>query len=513
MRASATGGTSAESSEVAELNFLLNGGTPSKRSERASAQEELRKVLIPTGNELRVMSVQQAVAALIEHVDHDAVVIGCCERWQALGYGPGRRQSAADSGALPAIVAGMHAHASKMAVQEKACIAIANICSGTDEAGLARKAAAFDAGAVPAIVAAILAHPGIAAVQANGSAALGNSMHSAARTARLEVSPLSHAHCDRALSLAVCYAGDDSGLRRKHAAFEAGAIAPIVRGMEAHGDDASVCENGAFALGNLCRALGKVGNSATGDFAAPELASIDEQLRQRTEGQQRKGAAAEAGALEAIVRAMLKHESVEGLQQWGSRALSIITYESTPLRERAKQAGAKMTWLMGLSESMESAQKARVVQPVSKTGRPAVRPALGARENAPPTRVPACWLLIVARSNHHVQPNRRTPSHRQRRPPIRPPFQRCASGRHRAYLLGTAFPVDVSVVLATRRVYLPAHPGRARCRVACALCRLPLSVRAWSLLDGWRMTASRVPAKLSEAQRQPLGTRLAAIPR
>ena len=193
MRASATGGASAESSEVAELNFLLNGGTPSKRSERASAQEELRKVLIPTGNELRVMSVQQAVAALIEHVDHDAVVIGCCERWQALGYGPGRRQSAADSGALPAIVAGMHAHASKMVVQEKACLAIANICSGTDEAGLARKAAAFDAGAVPAIVAAILAHPGIAAVQANGSAALGNSMPSAARTARLEVFGLSNA--------------------------------------------------------------------------------------------------------------------------------------------------------------------------------------------------------------------------------------------------------------------------------------------------------------------------------
>ena len=158
--------------------------------------------------------------------------------------------------------------------------------------------------------------------------------------------------------------------------------------MEAHADDASVCENGAFALGNLCRALGKVGNSATGDFAAPELASIDEQLRQRTEGQQRKGAAAEAGALEAIVRAMLAHESVQGIQEWGSRALSIITYESTPLRERAKQAGAKMTWLMGLSESMESAQKARAVLPVSKTGRPTVRPALGERENAPPTRAP-----------------------------------------------------------------------------------------------------------------------------
>jgi len=47
------------------------------------------------------------------------------------------------------------------------------------------------------------------------------------------------------------------------------------------------------------------------------------------------------------------------LCRWGSRALSIVTYESSELRERAKRAGAKMQWLMGLSESLDAAKKAR----------------------------------------------------------------------------------------------------------------------------------------------------------
>jgi len=347
--AAATGHASAadESSEVSELGFLLNGGTPSKRQDRAHAQEEQKRVLPPpTASELRVMAVQSAVEALKEHVSVASVVLGCCERWQALGYGPGRRQSAFEAGALPAIVAGMNAHPAHAVVQEKGCLAIANICSGTDESGLARKADAFDAGAVPAIVAALVEHAEAPAVQAGGSAALGN----------------------------VCFAADLTGLARKHAAHEAGAIAPIARAIGKFGSDAAVCENGAFALGNLCRALGKVGHSGVLDESSPELAPIDDQMRLRGEGQQRKACAADAGALEALIAAMRAHENNPGIQEWGARALSIITYESTPLRERAKGAGAKMVWLMGLSESMDAAKKAATT-PVSKTGRqPVVAP-------------------------------------------------------------------------------------------------------------------------------------------
>ena len=122
-----TGAAAPEAVDISDLNFLFNAGPSSKRSARAAAQEEHKKVLPPpTGNELRVMSVQQAVDALIEHVNVDSVVRGCCERWQALGYGPGRRQSAAEAGALAAIVGGMRAPV-EAAVQEKACLAIAHL--------------------------------------------------------------------------------------------------------------------------------------------------------------------------------------------------------------------------------------------------------------------------------------------------------------------------------------------------------------------------------------------------
>ena len=287
------------------------------------------------------MSVVQAVEAMVKHVKVASVIQGAAERWQSLGYGPGRRQSAYEAGALPALTAGMRAHPTHVGVQEKASLAIANICSGVDELGLERKRAAFDAGAIGAISEAMAAMPQEAAVLSNGAAALGN----------------------------ICYAGDEHGLARKQTAFEAGAIALCVKAMEAFPEDEAVCENGAFAIGNLCRAPGKVGNSSTGDFSAPELQPIETQLKNKAEGQARKQAAADAGALAAIVGAMKRHDGVEGIQSWGARALSIVTYESAKLREEAKKAGAKMSWLMGLSDDMEAAQKAREI-PMSKTGRP-----------------------------------------------------------------------------------------------------------------------------------------------
>ena len=62
---------------------------------------------------------------------------------------------------------------------------------------------------------------------------------------------------------------------------------------------------------------------------------------------------------------MKRHDGVEGIQSWGARALSIVTYESAKLREEAKKAGAKMSWLMGLSDDMEAAQKARIMRATS----------------------------------------------------------------------------------------------------------------------------------------------------
>jgi hypothetical protein len=234
----------------------------------------------------------------------------------------------------------MRAHPSAPLVQEKGALALANICSGTDEQGLARKAEAFASGCVDAVVAGMAAFPGDAPVLSNGSAALGN----------------------------ITCGWDKAGLDRKQAAFKAGAIGHVVAGMIAFPEDVAIAENGAFALGNLCRALGKVGNSSTGDYSAPELMPIEEQLKQRQEGAMRKQAAADAGALGALVAAMKTHASAPGVTEWGARALSIVTFESAPLRQLAKAAGAKMQWLMGLTENMAAAQNERSI-PLSKTGR------------------------------------------------------------------------------------------------------------------------------------------------
>jgi len=180
--------------------------------------------------------------------------------------------------------------------------------------------------------------------------------------------------------------------------------------MNAFPAEEAVAENGAFALGNLCRALGKVGSAPGGGGSggsaaasadttagtpeaaaaagsgttsdapaapvAPELAPIDEQLRQKAEGVARKQAAVAAGALTALVRAMNTHAAVPGVMQWGARALSIITYESVPLRNEARKAGAKIQWLMGLSESMDAAENKREI-PMSKTGRAPKIPGTG----------------------------------------------------------------------------------------------------------------------------------------
>merc|ERR1719478_545202 len=105
---------------------------------------------------------------MVKHVKVASVIQGAAERWQSLGYGPGRRQSAYEAGALPALTAGMRAHPTHVGVQEKACLAIANICSGVDEPGLERKRAAFEAGAIGLCVKAMSRFPDDEAVCENG---------------------------------------------------------------------------------------------------------------------------------------------------------------------------------------------------------------------------------------------------------------------------------------------------------------------------------------------------------
>jgi len=306
-----------ESSELNELASLLNKGrSPSMRQERRTQQDHYLKTEVPSRAKILSMPVAEAVKALEEHASVPRVVEAVCGRWSALGYAPLRRQSAAEAGALPAIVAGMRAHPSVSMVQEAACMALANICSGTDEDGLARKKLAAEAGVLPALVAAMIEHLSVSGVQYGGSAAIGN-----------------------ICAMGTASAADEAGLARKAAAAEAGVISAIVAGMRAHPTSSEVQEKGAFAIGNIARSVGKAGlEQLGGEFE---------------KGLERKRLVAEEGGIGALVAAMKEHSRHSGVQEWGARALSIITYEMPSLREAALAAGARAQWLCGMAELME----------------------------------------------------------------------------------------------------------------------------------------------------------------
>ena len=80
----------------------------------------------------------------------------------------------------------------------------------------------------------------------------------------------------------------------------------------------------------------------------------------------------------ALVKALNAHAKEEGVQQWGSRALSNITYgkgaQPSKWREEAKTCGARPQWLVGVAEAMEAVAVQRANGAgSSKTERVAIR--------------------------------------------------------------------------------------------------------------------------------------------
>lgn len=339
----------AEERELEELEHLLSSGPPSARHKPAApAAAPLGPP--PSRAEIAVMPVQAAVRCLEQCAEHERVVDAVCDRWRALSYGPARRQSAAEAGALNAIVIAMRIHIDAPSIQELCCLAIGNIVAGVDESGVARKQLAADAGCLEALANAIQAHVDASSVQEYGAFALGN----------------------------ICYAADQDGLKRKQRAADACAVSALIRGMRAHSGEAAVAEYGCFALGNICRAVG--GKDGGTDES----------------GRERKAAAVDAGALGVIVNAMRFHSKESGVQEWGARALSNITFGNNEWREKARQAGARPQWLVGMAEAMEEIEKNREVPGNSKTERLAIR---APQPRASATARPARRAPRIAPSN------------------------------------------------------------------------------------------------------------------
>jgi len=294
------------------------------------------------------MPVAAAVRALEQFVENARVVDAVLDRWRGLSYGPARRQSAAEVGALPAIVKAMQVHRETPAIQEAGSLSIGNIVAGIDEEGIARKQTAADAGALQAITTGMQLHVQETAVQEYGCFAIGN----------------------------ICFAADEAGLKRKQMAADACAISAIVTGMRAHSGESAVQEYGCFALGNICRAVG--GAASRPAEAAEGEEAVDEEKRAALlladeQGRERKESAVEAGALGVIVNAMRFFAKEKGIQTWGSRALSNITFGVQKWREMAREAGARPQWLTGIADAMDHITDHRA-SPNSKTERLAIQP-------------------------------------------------------------------------------------------------------------------------------------------
>ena len=331
--------TAAESSELAELRSMLGGGSSARRSPPGRA-------------EIMSMPVHAAVHALEQFFEDERVVDAVCDRWRGLSYGPQRRQSASDAGALEVIVKAMEHHRSaSAAVTETGCLAIGNIVAGMDESGVARKQRAADAGALAAIVNGMQTHLETAAVQEYGNFAIGN----------------------------ICFAADEAGLVRKQQASDACAISAILTGMRTHSGEAAVQEYGCFALGNVCRGITiSAGKADQGDAKSEEAETEEDKAEAARKdaaaaaGKTRKEAAVDAGALETVANAMRFYAKEEGIIQWGSRALSNITFGNSAWREQARKAGAKPQWLVGMADGMDAIEDARH-SPNSKTERLAIK--------------------------------------------------------------------------------------------------------------------------------------------
>lgn len=252
------------------------------------------------------MMLVTAVRALKDFEANAETVAQVCDRIvQAGGRSAASRQEAADAGALHQLHRAMNIHAKNALVQEKAMVALGNICCGTDEAGLARKQMATPC--LYAIVAGMEEHVDVSAIQENGSATLGN----------------------------IASNVDEAGLRRKEMAAQAGAFAVIIAGMKRHPDKNTVQDYGCFAIGNLCRARG-------------DTVDVDEVALAR------KQMAVDQGALDAVTAAMKAFPDDLGVQEHGARALANLTFKNDGLRAKATAAGALPEWLEGMTTARAS---------------------------------------------------------------------------------------------------------------------------------------------------------------
>jgi len=237
-------------------------------------------------------------------------------------------------------------------IQQGGGAALRALCSGEDTFAEDRKMAAIDAGSLASIVQALTSHTKKEKVQLwNMSAVRAICSHSNA-------DPLE---------------GDTFSLGRKHMAAEEGILSAVIRGMASHSGSEAVQEEGCAALAAICGGeafickqhavmegafpaviKGMKSNSGQGrlqyagclaimSICAGELTDMSPAGQQNTEIRQK--AAADAGTLPVVIKALKSHGGNPTIKQVGHAALQSITFNNAKLVALAIKAGAKKEWL------------------------------------------------------------------------------------------------------------------------------------------------------------------------
>ncbi len=221
------------------------------------------------------------------------------------------------SGAAPAIVAALTAHAGVAAVALYGCAALVDV-AGRSVAG---KAACVASGAAPVVVAALRAHERVADVAQYGCWALANIAYSdsgkaaclSAGAVPAAVAALTlHVHAAAVVKYSFwALSSLGASAPGAHACVAAGAVPAVAAALRAHAGAADLAHYGCWALMNIAA------NSVPG-----------------------KGACVASGAVRAIVAALIAHSRVTDVAHYGSWALRNIGYTDPSHRAAIVTAGA-----------------------------------------------------------------------------------------------------------------------------------------------------------------------------
>ena len=265
----------------------------SNDSRHAAAQIPTARLQVgpPSDAEVLAMHVAAVVEALQMHALSSHFVAVALQRLIELCEVENeQRQSAAEAGAIKAVVAALRSHLQVASVQKWGCGALLNMCTGNDAEALARKKLAAAEHAIEAVLAALGSHLQVAHVQDWGCRAL----------------------------CSICHGTDADVIERKQSALEKGAVKAIVTALCSHRRVTDVQFWGCRALGSICRGT---------DAGAPE----------------RKQSAPEEGAIQAVVAALRTHPLDANVQRGGCGVLLHMcggTDSPASTREELVSAGA-----------------------------------------------------------------------------------------------------------------------------------------------------------------------------